>query len=126
MDGFAGYGFGSSTFKLIVTTTLLTALVILVNGGKQALFKKRNEPPVVFHWFPFVGSAFSYGQEPNRFLNDCQAKVRMTLLLLEQTEYMLSHLLTTLAPTSTAISSHLCFSAEELQHTWGSTETILS
>ena len=84
MDGRTDRAIGSSTLMVgfststvtVATITLLMTLVILVNGAKQALFKRRNEPPVVFHWLPFVGSAISYGQEPIRFLNDCQAKVK--------------------------------------------------
>ena len=84
MDGYAGRAIGSSTYMVVFSThmvtvatiTLLMTLVILVNGAKQALFKRRIEPPVVFHWLPFVVSAISYGQEPIRFLDDCQAKVK--------------------------------------------------
>ena len=68
-------GFSTSTVT-VASITLLMILVILVTGAKQALFKRRNEPPVVFHWLPFFGSAISYGQEPMRFLDDCQAKVK--------------------------------------------------
>lgn len=83
MDGGAGQAIGYSTYMLTVSTVILgLTLVILVNGAKQVLFRKRNEPPVVFHWLPFVGSAISYGQEPIRFLDDCQAKVKNDRLAL--------------------------------------------
>ena len=77
MDGLAGQGFDRPMYVLsVMTITLFITFVILVNGVKQAMFKKRNEPPVVFHWLPFIGSAVSYGQEPIRFLSECQAKVK--------------------------------------------------
>ncbi len=84
MDVFALQEFGLSIYALIVTViTFLIALIVLVNGLKQALFKKRNEPPVVFHWLPFIGSALAYGEEPIKFLSDCQAKVKTPSRLLE-------------------------------------------
>ena len=77
MDVFTGERLGLSKFALAMSAiTLLFTFFILMNGLKQALFKKRNEPPVVFHWLPFIGSALSYGQEPNKFLGECKAKVR--------------------------------------------------
>lgn len=77
MDGGAGQAIGYSMYTLIVTNVIFwLTLVILLNGAKQVLFRKQKEPPVVFHWLPFIGSAISYGQEPIRFLNDCQAKVK--------------------------------------------------
>lgn len=75
MDALLQKVLGSSLYVLSVTTiTLLSLLVVLVNGIKQVLFKKRHEPPTVFHWLPFVGSAISYGQDPIKFLSNCQAK----------------------------------------------------
>lgn len=125
MDGSAEQVIGYSTYTLIVTTVIFgLTLVVLVNGAKQVLFRKRNEPPVVFHWLPFVGSAISYGQEPMRFLNDCQAKVQNGHSAF--TIGRLSHLLTTLTLISTAIFSHLFFSAEGLRYTWGSRGTTSS
>jgi sterol 14-demethylase len=40
----------------------------------RQLFPNKTEPPVVFHWFPWLGSALSYGQEPYRFLFAAQAR----------------------------------------------------
>lgn len=56
---------------------LLTFLVVVVvlNVLRQILFKNSNEPPVVFHWFPFVGSTISYGIDPYKFFFDARAKV---------------------------------------------------
>lgn len=56
---------------------LLAFLVVAVvlNVLRQILFKNPNEPPVVFHWFPFVGSTISYGIDPYKFFFDARAKV---------------------------------------------------
>lgn len=53
----------------------VVALSVFANVFKQLLFKNPNEPPVVFHWFPFVGSTISYGMEPYKFFFDCRKKV---------------------------------------------------
>ncbi|KAL3493133.1 lanosterol 14-alpha-demethylase [Aspergillus germanicus] len=55
---------------------LLSLIVIAVVGNvlRQILFKNPNEPPVVFHWFPFVGSTISYGIDPYKFFFNCRAK----------------------------------------------------
>ena len=76
MDVSAARRLDLSKFAMAMSAiTLLFTFFVLMNGLKQALFKKRNEPPVVFHWLPFIGSALSYGQEPNKFLSECRAKV---------------------------------------------------
>lgn len=46
----------------------------------QVSFKPTNEPPLVFHWFPFIGSTITYGIDPFKFFSDCQAKVRSWLV----------------------------------------------
>ncbi|KAL4933602.1 cytochrome P450 [Aspergillus undulatus] len=51
---------------------LLVAVVL--NVLRQTLFKNPNEPPVVFHWFPLIGSTISYGIDPYKFFFDCRAK----------------------------------------------------
>ncbi|KKK12588.1 14-alpha sterol demethylase Cyp51B [Aspergillus rambellii] len=50
------------------------ALSVVVNVLRQVLFKNPNEPPVVFHWFPFIGSTISYGIDPYKFFFTCRAK----------------------------------------------------
>ncbi|KAL4866404.1 hypothetical protein BDV12DRAFT_187475 [Aspergillus spectabilis] len=49
-------------------------LAVVVNVLQQILFKNSNEPPVVFHWFPFVGSTISYGIDPYKFFFNSRAK----------------------------------------------------
>ncbi|KAJ6445494.1 Mitochondrial import inner membrane translocase subunit tim44 [Purpureocillium lavendulum] len=38
----------------------------------QLLPKRRSEPPTVFHWFPFLGNAISYGMNPHSFFARCR------------------------------------------------------
>ncbi|KAJ5899827.1 Eburicol 14-alpha-demethylase [Penicillium taxi] len=49
-------------------------LSVVINVLRQLLFKNPHEPPVVFHWFPFVGSTISYGIEPYSFFLSNRAK----------------------------------------------------
>lgn len=50
-------------------------LSIILNALKQLLFKNPNEPPVVFHWLPLIGSSIAYSSDPYKFFLDCQKKV---------------------------------------------------
>ena len=63
---------------------LLSVIIIAVvlNVLRQILFKNPNEPPVVFHWFPFIGSTISYGIDPYKFFFNCRAKVCYTSIRL--------------------------------------------
>lgn len=61
----------------IVAGGLLSFLVlaIVLNVLGQLLLKNPNEPPVVFHWVPFIGSTITYGIDPYHFFFRCQKKV---------------------------------------------------
>lgn len=52
-------------------------VAILLNVAHQLLFRRWNktEPPMVFHWIPFLGSTISYGIDPYKFFVTCQEKV---------------------------------------------------
>lgn len=50
-------------------------LLIIVNVLVQLIFKNPNEPPVVFHWVPFIGSTITYGINPYNFFFACRKKV---------------------------------------------------
>lgn len=50
-------------------------LTVVLNVLKQLLLKKPNEPPVVFHWFPVIGSTVTYGMDPYAFFFANQKKV---------------------------------------------------
>ena len=55
--------------------TSFIVLAIILNALNQLLFKNPNEPPVVFHWVPFIGSTVSYGIDPYKFFFRCRQKV---------------------------------------------------
>lgn len=71
----------SQSIWVLGTIGLLALLSVSVvfNVLRQVLFKNPHEPPVVFHWFPFVGSTISYGMDPYKFFFDCRAKVELLL-----------------------------------------------
>lgn len=65
-----------SIYVLAVVGALsFISLSVVVNVLRQLLFKNPHEPPVVFHWFPFVGSTISYGIDPYKFFFGCREKV---------------------------------------------------
>ena len=65
----------ASTWQLAVSgVSIFLVLTIGQHVLRQLLFRKHNEPPIVFHWLPFLGSTISYGIDPYRFFFDCRAK----------------------------------------------------
>ena len=46
----------------------------MLNVLRQLLFKNKNEPPLVFHWVPIIGSTISYGIDPFKFFFACREK----------------------------------------------------
>lgn len=45
------------------------------NLAWQLLYSfRRDRPPLVFHWIPWVGSAVVYGTQPYKFFEECQKK----------------------------------------------------
>ncbi|KAI2635470.1 cytochrome P450 51 [Xylaria nigripes] len=57
-----------------IVVAVLLSLTVFVNVLQQVLFKNPNEPPVVFHLFPVIGSTITYGIDPPRFLKEARAK----------------------------------------------------
>lgn len=55
--------------------TAFIVLSVVLNVLKQILFKNSNEPPIVFHWFPIIGSTVTYGMDPYAFFFANRAKV---------------------------------------------------
>ncbi|KAL2760687.1 hypothetical protein ACRALDRAFT_1046157 [Sodiomyces alcalophilus JCM 7366] len=47
---------------------------ISLNVLWQFLPRPKTEPPLVFHWIPFIGNAVSYGADPFRFYVRCREK----------------------------------------------------
>ena len=67
----------SATQILLVAGYAVATLVvvILLNVLQQLFFRNDKEPPVVFHWLPFIGSAVTYGIDPYKFFFSCGEKV---------------------------------------------------
>jgi sterol 14alpha-demethylase len=67
---------GTSFIWLLLTATLaFLSITLVINVATQILFKDSTKPPVVFHWFPFIGSTISYGIDPIAFFDSCRKKV---------------------------------------------------
>lgn len=59
-----------------VAVLAFLVLSVVINVAQQLLFKNPNEPPVVFHLFPVIGSTITYGMDPPRFFKENRKKVR--------------------------------------------------
>lgn len=68
-----------STSKIFtyVSLTVFTALTYSI--FRQLFFRPRTEPPAVFHWIPYIGSAVAYGTDPVSFFEKYRAKVIIIL-----------------------------------------------
>jgi len=69
-------GLSEFALKLAGTGASIIAIAILWNLIRQIFFKNQNEPPLVFHWLPIIGSTVIYGNDPLKFFALCQARVR--------------------------------------------------
>jgi hypothetical protein len=77
LDKFCEHCSTQSIYTLVSVGALsFIALSVVINVLRQLLFKNPHEPPVVFHWFPFVGSTISYGIDPYKFFFNAREKVR--------------------------------------------------
>jgi sterol 14-demethylase len=54
---------------IAITIALFLIVAVLANALKQVFLKDRNKPPVVFHWFPIIGSTITYGIDPLKVLS---------------------------------------------------------
>lgn len=63
-------------------------LAVVLNVLNQLLFRNSNEPPVVFHWFPIIGSTVFYGMDPYSFFFENKAKVRCPYLEMEHSSML--------------------------------------
>lgn len=102
MESWTGYvevtrSFLPSSWRLAVLCLVNTpVIIILINvlwqlvripvfsisyapDGLQIRPKDPTLPPVVFHWFPFIGSAIAYGNDPIKLLLDSREKVHHIL-----------------------------------------------
>lgn len=59
---------------ILVGVSALIAAIVFLNVLQQILLKNPNEPPVVFHLFPIIGSTITYGIDPFDFFFACKKK----------------------------------------------------
>jgi hypothetical protein len=64
-----------SSLSLVMIALGSVVLLIAGNVLKQLFFKNSREPPVVFHFVPFIGSTITYGIDPVKFFFNCRQKV---------------------------------------------------
>ena len=68
---------GQPTYLLtIFAISAAFATAVLLNVLSQLLPVRRrsSDPPVVFHWVPFIGSTVTYGIDPYKFFFECRKK----------------------------------------------------
>ena len=70
----------------ITAVPLALVSIVLINVLRQVFFKRRNEPPVVFHWVPVIGSTVTYGIDPFKFFFQCQKKVHILISYFKLTD----------------------------------------
>lgn len=61
--------------QVAVVVAAVLGVSALINVGQQILLRNPNEPPVVFHIFPWIGSTITYGIDPPTFFRENQRKV---------------------------------------------------
>jgi sterol 14-demethylase len=68
-----------SSFPMASVVVSLLQFILLgtaINILSQLCNKKdTSKPPVVFHYFPVIGSTITYGKDPLKFFAECKAKV---------------------------------------------------
>lgn len=79
INAVAGSILSSKGLTVFTFATTFITVSILWTVLKQIFFKNPNEPPVVFHWVPIIGSTVTYGIDPYKFYFACQAKVNIHL-----------------------------------------------
>ncbi|KAG6851134.1 hypothetical protein H0H93_001014 [Arthromyces matolae] len=63
----------SRLFLLVLVN--VPVIAIILNVAWQLLVpRKATDPPLVFHWLPYVGSAIQYGNDPMNFFFACREK----------------------------------------------------
>lgn len=61
-----------------VVAVAFIVISVILNVLNQLMFKNPNEPPVVFHWLPLIGSTVTYGMDPPTFFKENSKKVSQT------------------------------------------------
>ncbi|KEY71026.1 hypothetical protein S7711_00850 [Stachybotrys chartarum IBT 7711] len=60
--------------QIAVAFAAFVSVSVVLNVASQILFKNPNEPPLVFHWLPFIGSTVTYGMDPPSFFEKNRKK----------------------------------------------------
>ena len=97
---------GVSVLNIIAAIASLMIIVILTTVLQQVLFKNSNEPPLVFHWLPVIGSTVTYGIDPFKFFFDCQKKVGKLPPDFDILQGFLREMLTLIKSTAMSIHSY--------------------
>lgn len=69
-----------NVLKQLVSWRIFLCLITQNVVFQKVIPGKANEPPVVFHWFPIIGSAVAYGEDPLYFLSKCREKVHTSFI----------------------------------------------
>jgi hypothetical protein len=67
--------------SIVAGATFALAIVLNVLSQLLPVRRKGSEPPLVFHWVPFIGSTITYGIDPYKFFFNCREQVCCCLLL---------------------------------------------
>ena len=67
--------------QVVIIPLCFLVLAIVNHIGQQLLFVNKNEPPLVFSWFPLIGSTITYGMDPFEFYFKNQKKVRNNMII---------------------------------------------
>ncbi|KAH7911689.1 cytochrome P450 [Hygrophoropsis aurantiaca] len=74
-DSTQSYVLASPGRAILLAVVYSPLLAIILNVLHQLVIPRDPSlPPVVFHWFPFIGSAISYGNDPLNFFFKCREK----------------------------------------------------
>ncbi|KAK4244631.1 cytochrome P450 [Corynascus novoguineensis] len=60
--------------QLAIYVIVAFTVVVITNIICQFLPRKKSEPPLVFHWVPFIGNVVEYGRDPCKFMMQCREK----------------------------------------------------
>ncbi|EKG20825.1 Cytochrome P450 E-class group IV [Macrophomina phaseolina MS6] len=88
------------SFVAYAATGLVAAVTFHVL--RQLFFFTKNEPPVVFHWFPLLGSTVSFGMDPLKFFADCKKKVSYLFIVCCGEESLTQSSMATSSPSSSS------------------------
>ncbi|KAK3943668.1 cytochrome P450 [Diplogelasinospora grovesii] len=74
IDGGLQFSQLGTASQIGVAIAAFFTITVVLNVLQQVLFKNPNEPPLVFHWFPVIGSTITYGMDPPRFFKENREK----------------------------------------------------